>query len=99
MQINSKQITLKLIIALLLILCSTPQLCAQVVDTLNNQEFVEPQSTTEVISLPLSKLEFQLSLCVLGFGLLLILLEIYLVRTQKIRSEDIIKFIIINRES
>lgn len=61
----------------------------------NNNAFPEPIETTEVLSLPLSRLDFQLSLCILGFGILLILLEIYLVRNKNISSEDTIKFVII----
>lgn len=44
---------------------------------------------------PLSRLEFTLSMTVLVFGLLVILLEIFLIKTNKISSEDTIKFIII----
>jgi asparagine N-glycosylation enzyme membrane subunit Stt3 len=55
----------------------------------------EPQESTTKIVTPLSRLEFTLSLTVLGFGLLVILLEIFLIRTNKISSEDTIKFIII----
>ncbi len=44
---------------------------------------------------PLSRLEFTLSMTVLVFGLLVILLEIFLIKNKKISSEDTIKFIII----
>jgi hypothetical protein len=43
----------------------------------------------------LSQLEFTLSMSVLGFGLLLIVFEIYLVKTNKLPSEQIVKFIIV----
>lgn len=44
---------------------------------------------------PLSPGEFTLSMSVLAFGLVIILLEIFLVRSKKIGAEDTIKFITI----
>jgi uncharacterized membrane protein YidH (DUF202 family) len=61
----------------------------------NDTVFQEVPESTERVALPLSRLEFQLSLVILAFGVLLILLEIYLVRSKSISSEDTIKFIII----
>lgn len=55
----------------------------------------EPEELISEIITPLSRLEFSLSLVVLGFGLIIILLEIFLIRSKKISSEDTIKFIII----
>jgi hypothetical protein len=57
--------------------------------------FPEPTESKEVFALPLSRLEFQLSIFILGFGIILILLEIYLVRNKNISGEDTIKFIVI----
>src|SRR5215213_4903255 len=61
----------------------------------NDPAFQEVPESTERVALPLSRLEFQLSLVILAFGVLLIILEIYLVRSKSISSEDTIKFIII----
>jgi hypothetical protein len=55
----------------------------------------EPEESTEVLALPLSRLELQLSLCVLGFGVLLILIEVYLISRKNISGEDTIKFVTI----
>jgi hypothetical protein len=55
----------------------------------------EPEESTEVLALPLSRLELQLSLCVLGFGVLLILIEVYLISRQNISPQDTIKFVTI----
>ncbi|MGV3586310.1 MAG: hypothetical protein ACO1OF_04855 [Adhaeribacter sp.] len=60
-----------------------------------NAPYPEPAETTEVVALPITRLEFQLSLYVLAFGILVILLEIYLIRNKNISSEDTIKFVII----
>ena len=40
-------------------------------------------------------MEFQLALLVLGFSLIVIALEFYLIKTRRIRSDDAIKFITI----
>lgn len=58
-----------------------------------NNSNPEPDETTAKIALPLSRLEFQLSLFILGFGAILILFEAYLIKTKSISSEDTIKFI------
>lgn len=55
----------------------------------------EPAESQTPTVIPLSRLEFTLSIIVLVFGLLLILLEIFLIRSKKIDSEDTIKFITI----
>jgi magnesium-transporting ATPase (P-type) len=55
----------------------------------------EPDDSGSKIVSPLSRLEFILSITVLGFGLLIILLEIFLIKTNRISSEDSIKFIVI----
>lgn len=84
-----------LIISLLFIslLITGPVLAQDDTNTsLNNPPPVESGSTTHF---PLSRLEFTLSITVLSFGLLVILLEIYLIKEKKISSDDTIKFIII----
>ncbi|WP_026968046.1 hypothetical protein [Algoriphagus terrigena] len=45
--------------------------------------------------LPMSSYEFYLSLLVLGFGILVILFEFFLIKIKKINASDTIKFIII----
>lgn len=60
-----------------------------------NDPYPEPAETTDIVALPITRLEFQLSLYVLAFGILVILLEIYLIRNKNLSSEDTIKFIII----
>lgn len=65
-------------------------------DTLGiNNPLPEPETSTSAIVTPLSRLEFVLSISVLIFGLLIILLEIFLIKTRQISSEDSIKFIVI----
>jgi glycerol uptake facilitator-like aquaporin len=57
-----------------------------------------PPGITEeeaVFSLPMYDLVFILSMAVLTFGFLIIVLEIYLIKTQKIGSENAFKLIII----
>ena len=53
-----------------------------------------PDDETGVIS-PLSRLEFSLSLAVLGFGLIILCIEIFLIRARQISPEDTIKFFVI----
>ena len=55
----------------------------------------EPDISTTKIVTPLSRLEFILSISVLSFGLIIILLEIFLIKARQISSEDSIKFITI----
>lgn len=68
---------------------------SQELDTSRENTFPEPNESDEVFALPLSRLEFQLSLYILGFGILLILLEIYIVRLKNISSEETIKLVVI----
>jgi hypothetical protein len=63
--------------------------------TMANADPMEPPSSNETVVLPISRLEFDLSLWVLGFGFLVILLEIFLISRRNIHSEDIIKFIVV----
>ncbi len=59
-------------------------------DSLNsNNPLLTPETVDSPIVLPLSSLEFTLSLSVLGFGLVIIFLEIYLIKLRRISSEDI----------
>jgi hypothetical protein len=44
---------------------------------------------------PMALFEFQLSIIVLSFGLLIVLIEVFLIKTRRISSEDSIKFITI----
>lgn len=62
---------------------------------ISEEEFPEPKETTEVLSLPLSRLEYNLSLFVLGFGVLLIFLEIFLIKSNRINPEEAVKFILV----
>jgi hypothetical protein len=55
----------------------------------------EPEASDAAIVTPLSRLEFVLSVSVLVFGLIIIFLEIFLIKTRKINAEDTIKFIVI----
>jgi hypothetical protein len=55
----------------------------------------EPESTGTSTKLPLSRLEFSLSIIVLSFGIIVILLEIFVIKSKKIASQDVIKFITI----
>lgn len=50
---------------------------------------------SQVVELPMTRLEFNLSIGILLFGLLLIIAEMYLVRSKNINAEDTIKFIVI----
>lgn len=64
-------------------------------DTIQNGNPIPiPEETTDVIS-PLSRLEFSLSLAVLGFGLIILCIEIFLIRSRQISPEDTIKFFVI----
>ncbi len=83
-------------IVLLALSCSATILLAQeeTKDTLVNTP-PEPEDASGEIITPLSKLEFQLSIIVLGFGLVLIIIEFILIKAKRISGEDTIKFVII----
>lgn len=55
----------------------------------------EPEDDSTNTITPLSRLEFQLSIVVLSFGLLVMILEFILIKSRKISAEDTIKFIVI----
>lgn len=55
----------------------------------------EPKESSNEIITPLSDLEFILSISVLVFGLLIIILEMFLIKHKRINSDDTIKFITI----
>jgi hypothetical protein len=55
----------------------------------------EPVDSNTKTIIPLTRLEFQLSIIVLIFGVLIILFEIFLIRSKKIGSEDSVKFVTI----
>jgi len=59
-----------------------------------NKAHRKTNKSSEIFS-PLSHLEFILSVTVLTFGLLTMLLELYLISSNKINPEDTIKFIVI----
>lgn len=60
-----------------------------------NRPPLEPEFSSSPVVLPLTRLEFILSISVLVFGLVILLLQVYLIKTRKISSEDIIKFVTI----
>ncbi|MGB5819279.1 MAG: hypothetical protein WBG90_07315 [Saonia sp.] len=62
---------------------------------INDNPPPEPEDSNSIVVTPLSRLEFILSISVLAFGLVVILLEIFLIKNRKINAEDTIKFIII----
>ena len=88
-----KKLILFLIYSIFILLISMP-LWAQDTSGINNP-LPEPETSTSTIVTPLSRLEFVLSIAVLVFGLIIILLEIFLIKTRQISSEDSIKFIVI----
>jgi hypothetical protein len=55
----------------------------------------EPEDDSANTITPMSRLEFQLSIIVLCFGLIVIIIEFFLIKTKKISSEDTIKFVVI----
>lgn len=84
-----KNINVVFLLFMLVMLAST--LFGQ--ESLNNRP-PEPEEMNS-ISLPLTTRSFYLSLSVLIFGLMIILMEMYLAQTKRIESENIIKVIII----
>jgi hypothetical protein len=62
---------------------------------LDNAPPPAPESTKTSTVLPISSLEFYLSIIVLVFGIVVILLEVLLIRSNKIAAEDTIKFVTI----
>jgi hypothetical protein len=60
----------------------------------DNEPKLQPEAQKSAVK-PLSSFEFQLSIIVLSFGLLVVLVEVFLIRTRRISSEDSIKFITI----
>jgi hypothetical protein len=67
-------------------------------DTIPSSTINYPQSplqSGENLILPMSRWEFSLSIVVLIFGILVILLELFLIKNRKIGSENIIKFLIV----
>jgi len=54
----------------------------------------EPEIVGNTV-LPMTSFEFYLSIIILTFGLILVGLEIFLIKSRKISSDDTIKFVII----
>jgi len=65
------------------------------INSLVNNLPPEPKESINEIITPISRLEFTLSISVLVFGLLIIILEMFLIKHKKIGSDDTIKFITI----
>ncbi len=66
----------------------------KVSNSVDNEPKLLPEVQKSVVK-PMSSFEFQLSIIVLSFGLLVVLIEVFLIRTRRISSEDSIKFITI----
>ena len=61
----------------------------------NPEKAVHSKESNVYVPPPMTDISFNLSLCVLGFGLLLIIGEIFLVYRLNISPQDTIKFIIV----
>lgn len=90
---NKKLIILRLLVGLSFF--TIPLLAQDSINSIIDNPPPEPEDADSNIIPPLSRLEFTLSMIVLAFGLLVILLEMYLIKNKNISSEDTIKFIII----
>ena len=92
-----KKIVVSCIISLLLLISSATitVLGQDSSSTVINNPPPEPETSTSAVVTPLSRYEFVLSISVLSFGLIIILLEMFLIRSRKISPDDTIKFITI----
>ena len=89
-QLTTPSMKITLLIFLLIIAISV-----RAQDTIQNGNPIPiPEETTDVIS-PLSRLEFSLSLAVLGFGQIILCIEIFQIRSRQISPEDTIKIFVI----
>jgi len=79
-------------IVVILILASIPLLGQDSTNLVNLPP--EPEIVGNTV-LPMTSFEFYLSIIILVFGLILVGLEIFLIKSRKISSDDTIKFIII----
>ncbi|OGU75250.1 MAG: hypothetical protein A2V93_00905 [Ignavibacteria bacterium RBG_16_34_14] len=59
-----------------------------------NNSMPEPEETSDTI-IPLSRLEYSLSIIVLAFGLVVILLEVFIIKSKKINTDNTIKLLLI----
>ena len=91
---KSKKFSLAALVVAILFLI-LPASAQDSVNSVINNPLPEPGDSSVKIITPLSRFEFTLSLTVLVFGLIIILLEIFLIKSKRISSEDTIKFIII----
>lgn len=80
------------------ILVLTSRINSELIDTtkkvLSNQ-LPSPDSVDESVIAPWTGLEFSLSLIVLIFGLLIIIIEVFLIKNKSVNSGDIIKFVVV----
>jgi hypothetical protein len=60
----------------------------------DNEPKQQPEKSDSEVK-PMTLFEFQLSIIVLSFGFLIVLIEVFLIKTRRISSEDSIKFITI----
>jgi hypothetical protein len=65
-----------------------------VTNSADNEPKQQPEKSDSEVK-PMSLFEFQLSIIVLSFGFLIVLIEVFLIKTRRISSEDSIKFITI----
>jgi uncharacterized membrane protein YfcA len=95
---------MKSALILLISLFLTSNLFAQKIDTNEFKEVKKEQVSqnpgtsvnNRVYELkPLSSWEFMLSLIVLGFGMIVILFEVFLIMKQKISAENTVRFIVV----
>src|SRR5688572_7829966 len=84
----------RILVMMALLLFAFSVMAQDTITTDINNPIPQPDTDLKVVT-PLSRLEFTLSLTVLIFGLAIIGLEIYLIKSNKISSEETIKFIII----
>lgn len=95
---------MRTIIVLLIGLLLTSNLFAQTIDTsefkdVKKEQAIQTDATGQsniIMELkPLSSWEFALSLIVLGFGALVLVLEVFLVFKNRISEGDVVKFIVV----
>lgn len=91
-----KKLIVNKITLLIGLLISTCAIAQDSINSIENDNLPPvPEKSGSSISIPFSSLEFNLSICVLTFGLLIIIIEVYLITKRKINSHDTIKFVTI----